>query len=264
MINSSSFHKNIENLKKAFDKKPFKYVVIDNFLDNDIAESILAEFPDITPEWVDARGLHTKNKWTQPSVEGSIAYEFYEKINSSDFLDSLSQVTKIEDLVADKSLEGAGFHQTTDKGFLNVHIDFNRHHKDHSLDRRLNLIVYFNKDWKESDGGFLELWDMEKNKRIENISPIFNRCVIFETNQVSYHGQPVPVNCGNGKSRKSLSAYYYTKGREDISFVEAHNTKYVNTQSIGGYKKIAINGVKHAFRKLKRKVTNVTNMRNKK
>lgn len=261
MINSSSFNNKIEDLKKSFDRKPFKYVVIDNFLDSNIAESILAEFPDVTSDWVDAQGLHTKNKWTQPIVEENIAAKFYEKMNSADFLKSISYITNIENLVADKSLQGAGLHQTTDKGFLNVHIDFNRHHKDHSLDRRLNLIVYFNKDWKESDGGFLELWDMEENKRIENINPIFNRCVIFETNQVSYHGQPVPVNCGDGRSRKSLSVYYYTKGRDDIEHTATHNTIYVNTQSIKGYRKILTNGVRHAVRKLRKKVSEIKKSR---
>ena len=253
MINSSSFSTKIEDLKVYFDRKPFKYVVIDDFLDKNVAESILEEFPEVNRDWVDARGLHTKNKWTQPLVEENIAYDFYKKINSTEFLSTLSYITDIEKLIPDESLQGAGFHQTTDKGFLNVHVDFNRHHNDYSLDRRLNLILYFNKDWKESDGGFLELWDMQKNERIENISPIFNRCVIFETNQVSYHGQPVPVSCGSDRSRKSLSVYYYTKGREDIDYVETHNTKYVNTQSITGYKKIFLNGVKHIFRKVKRK-----------
>lgn len=253
LINKNLFKYEAENIKKSFNRKPFKFVVIDDFLSNDAAGKILSEFPDVASDWVDARGLHTQNKWTQPLIANGLALQFYNEINSPDFLSFLSHMTGIENLVKDDSLQGAGFHQTTDGGFLDVHIDFNRHHSDPTLDRRLNLIVYFNKDWKESDGGFLELWDMDNNEKIENIAPAFNRCVIFETNQVSYHGHPVPVNCGEGRSRKSLSVYYYTKGRDDIGYVDTHNTLYVNTQSLKGRVKIFFNGIKHAVRKIKNK-----------
>lgn len=251
MINDCVLKDNKVTIKNNFERKPFKYVVIDDFLDEKIAESILSEFPEISTDWIDARGLHTQNKWTQPLIKDGVSSQFYNTINSPEFLRFLSYVTGVDGLLKDDTLQGAGFHQTTDGGFLDVHIDFNRHHSDELLDRRLNLIVYFNKEWKETDGGFLELWDMEKKERIESVAPIFNRCVIFETNEVSYHGHPVPVNCGDGRSRKSLSVYYYTKGRDDIERVETHNTVYVNTQSLKGRVKVFFNGMKHALRKLK-------------
>ena len=42
-------------------------------------------------------------------------------------------------------------------GFLNIHADFNKH-PTLDLDRRLNVLIYLNKNWKESYGGNLELW----------------------------------------------------------------------------------------------------------
>src|SRR5205823_3364605 len=112
-------------------------------------------------------------------------------------------------LLQDQALNGAGYHQIEDGGYLGVHVDFN---KLDDLDRRLNLIVYMNPAWKEEYGGYLELWDMATKARIANIAPILNRCVLFETNEVSYHGHPVPLKTG-GMTRKSLSIYYYSDGR---------------------------------------------------
>ena len=117
------------------------------------------------------------------------------------------------------------------------------------LDRRVNLIVFFDKNWIAEKGGYLELWDMEKKLRIENISPDFNRCVIFETNEISFHGHPKPLKINSNESRKSLSIYYYTKGRNDIGSIDSHNTIYTNTESTQGAFKIFNNGIKHFFRK---------------
>jgi len=253
LINISNL--DLDFLKIKFIKKPFNYIIIDNFLVEEFAEKILKEFPDISNDWVDARGLHTQNKWTQPIVDKGLAETLYEEIHSEEFRSFLSKLTGVDNLLADESLNGAGFHQTTDGGFLDVHVDFNRHHDDSTLDRRLNILIYFNKDWHEDNGGYLELWDMNVKERIEAVAPKFNRCVIFETNEVSYHGHPVPVKLKGGGSRKSISSYYYTRGRSDVQ-AETHNTLYVNTQAGRGKLKIMANGVRHFIRKVAKKLRN--------
>jgi 2-oxoglutarate-Fe(II)-dependent oxygenase superfamily protein len=224
-------------------KTPFRYVVIDDFLTRGVAERIHDEFPNVDATWVNANGLHTKGKWTQPCVAGSIAERFYLEVNSQEFRRILGNIVGIEGLLADDDLNGAGYHQVVDGGFLNVHIDFNK--LGSGLDRRLNLIVYLNHDWVESYGGFLELWDWQAGKRVANIAPIFNRCVIFETNEISYHGHPVPLNTKGKASRKSLSIYYYTRGREEVDRALAtHSTIYVNTEGLRGQIKVLFNGVR--------------------
>jgi hypothetical protein len=95
---------------------------------------------------------------------------------------------------------------------LKVHADFNRHTRL-QLDRRLNLLCYLNRDWREEYGGHLELWDREMKACVKRILPVFNRCVVFSTTDFSYHGHPDPLNCPKGWSRKSLALYYYTNGR---------------------------------------------------
>jgi len=243
---------NLEIDKKKYnDSKPFKYIILDNFLNIDFAEGILDEFPVINEEWKDARGHNTQNKWALPIIQDKIASEFMIEAKSEEFLNYLAKITLIPNLIFDSGLSGAGYHQSTNGGFLNVHVDFNKlTNTSATLDRRLNLIVYFNKKWSSEKGGFLELWDMQKNNRIENISPIFNRCVIFETNEISFHGHPKPLKVDSNESRKSLSIYYYTKGRNDISSSKSHNTIYINTESFQGFFKTFKNGIKHFFRKI--------------
>lgn len=232
-------------------QKPFKYIVIDNFLRADQAETIARSYPTIGDGWQNGNGLHTKGKWGNPDVDKTPAGTFYREINSPEFREYLGRLTKISELLEDPALQGAGLHQIREGGFLNVHIDFNRL-EGSNLDRRLNLIVYMNPGWREEWGGCLELWDMQEKRMLGNVVPILNRCVIFETNEISYHGHPVPVKSG-GVTRKSLSVYYYTNGRDDV-VAENHNTVYVNTQGAEGGAKLAMNGLAHSARKLVQKL----------
>ena len=97
-------------------------------------------------------------------------------------------------------------------GFLKVHSDFNLH-PQLNLNRRLNLLLYLNKDWKEEWGGHLELWDKDMKSCKVKISPNFNKLVIFNTTDYSFHGHPNPLACPEDVTRKSLALYYYTNGR---------------------------------------------------
>ncbi len=62
------------------------------------------------------------------------------------------------------------------------------HHRN--WQRRVNVLVYLNKDWKAEWGGALELWDKQMKACEESVVPVFNRCVIFNTDADSYHGHP--------------------------------------------------------------------------
>src|SRR5205823_4330439 len=126
-----------------------------------------------------------------------------------EFCDLLSQVFKIPGLLPDEQLVGGGMHQTGPRGHLDVHVDFNYIEK-RQLHRRLNILIYFNKDWRPEWGGNIELWDKNVKFCHQSLSPIFNRCVVFATNEISFHGVTA-VNCPAGGSRKSFAAYYYTR-----------------------------------------------------
>ena len=120
-----------------------------------------------------------------------------------------------EKLIPDPYLIGGGLHELRNDGYLNIHADFNLH-PSMKLDRRLNILIYLNKNWLENYGGDLELWNKNMTKCEKKITPIFNKTVIFSTTDFSYHGNPNRVNHPTNLSRKSIAMYYYTAstGRE--------------------------------------------------
>jgi hypothetical protein len=135
--------------------------------------------------------------------------ELNKVLASQEFLDLLSHVTGMPRLLADDQLVGGGIHQTGPRGHLDVHVDFN-YIKERDLHRRLNILIYFNKDWQPEWGGNIELWDEHVKNCAASFSPIFNRCVVFETNEISFHGVSA-VKCPPDHARKSFAAYYYTR-----------------------------------------------------
>jgi|ERR1700674_242258 len=261
----------INEWRSAWDTaKPFHFVVIDDFLEEDFAEALLQEYPPADPTWTNITYTHQKKKFALTKGFSPSINEFFVMLASKDFLDLISQVTGIDGLLADPELLGSGCHQTVNGGFLDVHLDFNVHFitRNH---RRLNAILYLNKNWKEEYAGFLELWDMHSKTRIANIAPLFNRLVIFETNEISYHGHPVPLNIPEGMSRKSLAVYYYTADQKEEYIAPEHNAVYVQTTGITGYVKtvisslvaakerIAHNGMRHLASQLKAKLVRRVN-----
>jgi len=160
---------------------------------------------------------HASKGFKDISASGTKLIAF---LNSDVFLNYLSCLTGIEEpLISDPYLQGGGYHQINNGGVLKTHIDYAKHPKM-GLDRRVNLLLYLNKDWETSWGGSLCLFDKENLiKPAVKVSPIFNRCVIFSTTSFSYHGHPGLVKCPAGITRRSLALYYFSNGRpsEEVS-----------------------------------------------
>lgn len=239
IINKNRLVDILPNLKNEFNnKKPFRYVYFDGFFDDEIAEDIYLNYPLIKNGiWDGTTYLDQKNKFTKTKFKsGSIFQNVFKELNSSFFLRWLEELTNIESkLIGDDDLFGGGLHQSVKGAFLNVHVDYNIHPKT-GFHRRLNVIIYMNKNWKASYEGHLELWNKTKKnqKLIESISPDFNRCVIFETNEISFHGHPKKLNTPLEINRKSLATYYYSKTRPKDEIAPNHNTIYLNTEGLYG------------------------------
>jgi hypothetical protein len=133
------------------------------------------------------------------------------QLNTNEFVAILSKLTGIEGLKADPSLEGGGLHQSQRGGFLNIHADFTVHPHKRNWRRRVNLLVYLNEGWLPEYKGDLELWTRDMKGCAQKISPVFNRCAIFNTDEDSYHGLPEPIQCPEGMTRKSIALYYFTE-----------------------------------------------------
>lgn len=213
--------------------RPFRHVAIERFLDEAVAEGLLADFPRFDPAKAMNEHGEVGRKAVFEHVTGiSAAYrEFYRYINSKPFLDAMSELTGIPDLIADETLFGGGTHENLDGQGLDVHVDFNIDER-RMLHRRVNLLIYLNKEWEESWGGSIELhsdpWT-PKADQVRTFLPLFNRAVIFETNEYSWHGFRrirLPESRKH-LSRKSFSIYLYTKDRPAEEVVAPHTTFYV-------------------------------------
>lgn len=216
--------------------KPFPHIYLDNFFNSNYLENILNDFPDLSKsEYTDK--MITKNEkkiaTTSPKVFSDNINNFISFLNSFKFLNFLQNLTGIkEHLIPDPYFWGGGLHEIKKDGFLKIHADFNVHPLLR-LNRRINILVYLNKKWQEDWGGHLELWNSKMNKCEFKILPIFNRVVIFNTTDFSYHGHPEPLNCPSNLSRKSIALYYYTNGRPETEInkkLEKHSTLYQNRQ----------------------------------
>jgi Rps23 Pro-64 3,4-dihydroxylase Tpa1-like proline 4-hydroxylase len=207
--------------------KPFPHVVLDDFFDPAILETVLTEFP--TPGQLPWRNFNNEyeNKlfYSAEAAFGPVTRLLLYHLNSMTFLEFMSQVTGVANLIPDPGFDGGGLHQIERGGKLGIHADFNSH-KRYQLDRRLNVLIYLNKDWREEYGGHLELWDRNMTRCEVKAPPVFNRMVVFSTTDFTYHGHPDPLQCPQGMTRKSLALYYYTNGRPAEEVSGKHSTLF--------------------------------------
>src|SRR5690349_6860358 len=212
---------------------PFKHVAIENFFEPAFAERLLADFPSFNPHLAKnevglagGKAVNTNIREISPTYQ-----ELYELIASQPFLDFVGRLSGIPDLILDPKMYGGGTHDNRHGQDLDPHVDFN-YDEAQQLHRRLNLIVYLNEDWKTEWGGAIEIHSNPRDpasNRIRAYDPLFNRCVMFETNEYSWHGFP-RINLPPDKrhlSRKSISIYLYTKDRPAEEIAPLHRTFYV-------------------------------------
>ncbi|NUR85088.1 MAG: 2OG-Fe(II) oxygenase [Nonomuraea sp.] len=217
-----------EKLHESFvTAKPFRHVVIDDFLPAEVLEPILAEFPEPRdPEWErfdNAREI--KLALSDTERMGPATRHLLSEFNGQVFVDFLERLSGIEHLVSDPHYDGGGLHQIKPGGFLKVHVDFNKHRRL-NLDRRLNGLLYLNKEWEESYGGHLQLWNQDMSVCEHKILPVFNRFVLFATTDDANHGHPEPLTCPQDRARRSMALYYYTNGRPSEEVLDEHDTKF--------------------------------------
>ncbi len=213
--------------------KPFRHVAIEDFFDADFAQRLLDEFPSFDKHLAIAESGQAGGKAVNTKIAtiGPAYQELYALLSSAPFLDYVSRLSGVEDLILDPAMYGGGTHENLHGQELDPHVDFN-YDQTNRLHRRLNLIVYLNQGWRSEWGGGIEVHSNPRHpdeNQIQTWAPIFNRAIMFETNEYSWHGFPkieLPED-RRTLSRKSISIYLYTKDRPANEIAPTHATFYV-------------------------------------
>lgn len=204
----------IKNGVKVFEK-PFKHLYVDNFFPLEFAEMCYKSFPEVnTTDWDASKDedieIKFRTKWESEFDAPDGIVSAIRILNSSIFLNAMSVAMGITKIVPDPYFSGGGLNVTNRGGLLDVHVDGN-YHDATSLNRRLNAILYLNHGWENSWGGQFGLYNETGDSCVKKIAPIFNRLVVFDSHDKSFHGLPDPINFPSQTPRRSIILYYYTK-----------------------------------------------------
>lgn len=191
-------------------KQPYPYGGFDDFLPPEVLEKVISELqslPEVETSF-DRPQEKLKTSYVPERLPPYTRNLFY-TLNSRPFIQFLENMSGIKGLIPDPYFAGGGIHVVGNGGHLDIHADFN-HNAILNLERRMNVLIYLNKDWKQDYGGSFEIWNNDMTAMVESFVPQFNRMVCFNTGSSTWHGNPTPVNHPEGKPRMSIALYYYT------------------------------------------------------
>jgi len=210
MIDYDNFDAAISSYGK---EGPFDHCVIDGFFEPEAAKLLESEIPDYdSADWFfynnSIEHKKTQNSWEKFPTN---TYRAFAELQSPKVTDRLAEMLGCP-LYVDHGLHGGGWHIHGTGGNLNPHFDYSIHPKM-KLERVLNIIIYLSSDLRPEHGGDLGLWEHDEaagqpGALAKEISPAFNRAVLFNTTQNSWHGMSKPLTVGEGIHRKSLAIYY--------------------------------------------------------
>lgn len=225
-------------LKKSHDEfmkaEGFPHIIIDDFLQEDIATTLYEKFPTSQEMRKNYKNLNeNKSEGSGFDKYDPLFAQLKDELRSDKFRAAFSKLTEIDDLIIPDDFRGSGVHQGFDGSYLDIHVDFSIHPtlKKH---RRLNLLIFLNKNWKEEYGGHCEFWNDDVSEKIGQALPSFNRAVIFRCSRTSFHGYD-KITVPENESRKSFYSYFYTDVAPGVKY---HDTIFKARPSEGKAKKI--------------------------
>jgi len=228
---SNRFLNDLDGIADRFaNASPFKHVLIPELFAPDVLKEVLQHFPRPDEEKMRNEFGVPNRKFVRHDVRdiGPIFRAIDDLIQTAEWSQLMGGITGIKDLLYDAEYFGAGTHENLSGAGMDVHVDFNRHPST-GYHRRINAIIYLNERWQPEWEGALRLhkdpWDFERDWYVE-YPPLVNHCVIFETNEKSWHGFE-RISAPAGISRKSFTIYMYTRERPADEVAARHETIYV-------------------------------------
>jgi hypothetical protein len=237
MLNNTLEAGQIQRWQAEFETgRPFRYLIIDNLLEPAFAEELANKFPALGEMNVRYRGMNERKSEHSDFVNlPSVFSALKKRLSEFDVTTAIGKITQIQNLELINDRFGFGLHQGGKDSFLDIHVDYNLHPLQRKQ-RRINLILFLNTNWEKDWGGALELWNKDVTKCEQSILPLFNRCVLFECNEYSFHGYS-KINCPEEITRKSFYQYYFTEPEKTIFF---HDTVFKSKPLEPTHKKIAV------------------------
>ena len=187
-------------------KNQIGYFYIDDLLSAEITEQIDSQFPS-KQEMVLKKSIR-ENKYigVQMNEYAPVLEELIYAFQDDRVVNLIKQVCGIQELTPDENLYAGGLSSMKQSQFLNPHLD-NSHDKERNRWRVLNLLFYVTPNWKDSNGGHLEIWPEGLDQHQTTLHSRFNRLIVMATHDKSWHSvSPVVVNA----SRNCVSNYYFS------------------------------------------------------
>lgn len=241
VFNFDKFEEHIQENKENYqNKKPFSYDGIIDLFSETALDGVLDSFPNVEDEKLwdkrDDKGIQVKlrTNWkTELDIPPKVL-EVIQTLQSGRFCRLLSEYTGIDGLMPDYWFGGGGLNQIMPGGQLAMHVD-GTHNDEIKMYRRVNVIVFLNKNWKDEYGGHLEFWDKELTHCVDKIRPDYNTMAMFNTSDLTQHGHPHPLTCPENMSRKSLILYFYTSTRPDEEIIhdKVHRALFTPIEELG-------------------------------
>ena len=241
----------------SFEDGNFKYWVIDNLLPDDIAVKIARAFPD-------EEKLRQRDSLREYKRVG-VDFDSYDKLmeqityvfHDAEIVKSIEDLTGFQKMIPDRELYAGGLSSMTNNSFLNPHLD-NSHNDSKSHYRILNLLYYVSEDWKTESGGNLVLFPYGINEESVTVTSRFNRLVLMETHDKSYHG----VSKVNSQiARRCVSNYYFSKS-PTVDYHYDHVTSFYSFPEENSWKGVALaidRNLRSYFSSVYKRITNHEN-----
>ena len=206
----------INSQKENFNNK--KVCIVNNILNFEYAKNIQKEIIGSSIKYWDRyeNPFEKKYTWRDKNDLLPLTKSLFDNLHTKEFIDFLSNFTGYE-LQEDKSKNWWGIHTFNNGDKLDIHVDAGRH-PENNLKKIITLGIYLSYNWSKECGGNIEFWkgtNSSNNKaevfnKTTSIEPVFNRCVIFENNDYSWHGAPEPCICNENQKRIFVTCSYLT------------------------------------------------------